>query len=225
MTLVYGPELGLLESAATGETHDEALRKFLRAVDALVFCRVLSVTLTAPPGSPANGALYIPKATATGAWAGKANQLARYSSSAGWEFFAPKAQWRIRCVADGYDYVYSGSAWAVQEKPIAQITGLQAALDAKASAAATFVTEAATARTLAVADAGKIVRCTHADPTTVTLSSAVPYTIGMPFNVRAVGAGGVTLAGDGVTLNGSTALAQNKTATIVMVSATEADIS
>ena len=118
-----------------------------RGVDALLFCRVVSMALTAPPGSPANGALYIPKTGATGAWAGKANQLARYSSSAGWEFFAPKAQWRIRCVADGYDYVYSGSAWAVQEKPIAQITGLQAALDAKARAAATFVTEATTART------------------------------------------------------------------------------
>lgn len=225
MTVIYGPELGLVEGASTGETFDAAFRKFLRGVDALLFCRVVSMALTAPPGSPANGALYVPKTGATGAWAGKANHLARYSSSVGWEFFAPKAQWRILCVADGYDYVYSGSAWAVQEKPIAQITGLQAALDAEANALLTIVTESTTARTLAVADAGSYVRCTHADPSTVTLSSAVAYTAGMQFRVRAAGAGGVTLAGDGVTLNAtSLSLAQGETAHIVMVSATEADV-
>lgn len=234
MTLVYGPEMGLLESAATGETFDDAFRKFLRGVDALVFCRVVSRTLTAPPGSPANGALYIPNTGATGAWSGKANQLARYSSTAGWEFYAPKAQWRIRCVADGYDYVYSGSAWALQEKPMAQITGLQAALDAKAAITAldakadrvaTLVDEATTARTLALADADKIIRCSNAAATTITLSSTVAYTAGMRFRVRAAGAAGVTLAGDGVTLNAaSLALAQHTTADIVMVSATEADV-
>jgi hypothetical protein len=44
---------------------------------------------TAPPGSPSNGDVYIPKATATGAWATHEGDLAVYFD--GWIFISPAA--------------------------------------------------------------------------------------------------------------------------------------
>ena len=48
--------------------------------------------LTAPPGSPAAGDTYIPKATATGAWAGKENNVAIWDGAA-WVFGVPRKGW------------------------------------------------------------------------------------------------------------------------------------
>ena len=67
----------LEESAATTEPQIEH-NKALRYLDALVQCRVKDRDLTAPPGSPAEGDRYLPKAPATGAWAGKENNLAAF---------------------------------------------------------------------------------------------------------------------------------------------------
>jgi hypothetical protein len=48
---------------------------------------VLSTTTTTPPGSPADGATYYVPTGATGAWAGKAGQIATWNAEEGaWEF-------------------------------------------------------------------------------------------------------------------------------------------
>lgn len=64
------PHLGLpyIDAAQAQKhvTHNEALD----LLDAFVELAVESRTLTVPPGSPANGACYIPAAGATGAWIG-----------------------------------------------------------------------------------------------------------------------------------------------------------
>ena len=95
--------------AAQAQKHvvvNEALRK----LDALVQISVASRTTTAPPTSPVNGTRYIVPAAATGAWAGKTNQLAVWQDTA-WVFFAPAAGWTAWVVADSQQVVYNGTTW------------------------------------------------------------------------------------------------------------------
>ena len=64
-------------------THNEALT----LLDALTQLTVESRSLSAPPGSPAEGACYIPAAAATGAWTGWDGQIA--VNDGGWFVIAP----------------------------------------------------------------------------------------------------------------------------------------
>jgi hypothetical protein len=64
-------------------THNEALA----LLDALTQLTVESRTLAVPPGSPAEGACYIPASAATGAWSGWDGQIAVYSD--GWSLIVP----------------------------------------------------------------------------------------------------------------------------------------
>lgn len=87
-------------------THNEAIR----ALDALVQCAVLDRDLTAPPASPADGARYIVAAPATGAWAGKAGQIAAWQDGA-WSFFAPRPGFLAFVADEALLYVYAGGGW------------------------------------------------------------------------------------------------------------------
>jgi len=64
-------------------THNEALV----LLDALTQLAVESRSLTAPPGSPADGACYIPASAATGAWSGWDGKVA--VNNGGWSVIAP----------------------------------------------------------------------------------------------------------------------------------------
>ena len=127
MTLILGPNLGVLLDAATGEAHPNELRKVLRAIDCFVpKLSVKSRATAAQPASPANGDRYILPASATGsAWAGKAAGTVAYyysvgttttagadSPSAGWDFYTPKRNWDAR-VEDESDVAvrFNGTAW------------------------------------------------------------------------------------------------------------------
>ena len=87
----------------------------LNTIDALLQTTVVSMGSNAPPGSPADGALHIVGSSPTGAWAGQANNLARYvAEGAFWQFYAAGDQ--VRIVFNGDDgglYAWSGIAWAV----------------------------------------------------------------------------------------------------------------
>ena len=87
-------------------THNEALVK----LDALIQLSAASQTLTVPPGSPAEGDRYIVAAGATGAWAGKAGNLALWTNGA-WAFYVPRAGWTCYIAATSNLWAYSGSAW------------------------------------------------------------------------------------------------------------------
>jgi hypothetical protein len=119
MAVTNGPNLGLIISAATGDTFDSDFRKLLRALDALLNCSVISRTTTAPPGSPANGDRYIVPAGATGTWAGQTDKIASWTTAdptapAGkWEFWTPKVGFRAYSQADSALYVYDGTSWAL----------------------------------------------------------------------------------------------------------------
>ena len=89
-------------------THNEALR----ALDALVQLMVLDKDLSAPPGSPAEGARYIVGSSPTGAWSGQAGGVGRLPDAA-WAFHPPREGWAgLGHQDEDKLYVWSGTAWA-----------------------------------------------------------------------------------------------------------------
>lgn len=84
-------------------------------LDAFVQATVLSVTTTAPPASPANGAAYIVPSGATGAWASNTNKVAVWTSrgTGQWTIYTPKAGWMVYNQGDGGEYLYNGSSWVL----------------------------------------------------------------------------------------------------------------
>jgi hypothetical protein len=97
-------------------THNEALN----LLDALTQGAVVNATTTAPPGSPTDGQAWIVAAGATGAWAGKAGQIAAWFS--GWRFLVPKEGWRVWDKALDVAWTHNGTAWVVS--PAAQVPTL-----------------------------------------------------------------------------------------------------
>lgn len=118
MSVSNGPNLGLMINALTGDAYDVDFRKFLRAIEVLLQGAVISKTLAAPPGSPANGDRYIVAASPTGAWAGHADAIAVWttdnpaSPSGVWEFYVPKPGWMVANIATSTVQVYFAGAWA-----------------------------------------------------------------------------------------------------------------
>ena len=80
-------------------THNEALQ----TLDALVAAGVEEGPRAAPPPSPTVGACYIVSTTPSGAWAGKPQHLACYTSG-GWRLLPPTEGMNV--------YVTSSSIWA-----------------------------------------------------------------------------------------------------------------
>src|SRR5438105_2070008 len=74
--------------AAQAQKH-VTVNEGLRKLDALVLLAVEDKDLTAPPGSPGDGARYIPKTIASGAWTGKEGYVAHRVDGA-WEFYPPR---------------------------------------------------------------------------------------------------------------------------------------
>lgn len=114
MTITNGGNLGLFENAANGEAHGAALRAFLRGMDFFGEPTVKEIGTNTPPASPANGDAYVVGTSPTGAWAGKANNIARYSTiAAGWEFYAPKQGWKVfdGSSTSGTFYTFNGTTW------------------------------------------------------------------------------------------------------------------
>lgn len=115
MTATTKCALELLASAAANQT---LANTTFAQINQLLMPAVVDKDLTAPPGSPANEALYIVGAAATGVWSGKAGQLAYWlTSTAAWQFIVPRAGFAVR-VLDELDagalprlYSYTGSAW------------------------------------------------------------------------------------------------------------------
>lgn len=87
-------------------THNEAIR----LLDGVVQLSVLDRNLSAPPGSPAEGARYIVASGPTGAWAGWAGSIALWSDGA-WQRLIPKVGWMAWVQDESVAVVWTGSAW------------------------------------------------------------------------------------------------------------------
>jgi len=89
------PNFGIKHSWAVGESYKPEMDANLKKLGALFFCSVKNATTTAQPGSPAEGDRYIVGAGATGAWAGKDNQIAVFANTA-WLFYVAAKGWLVR---------------------------------------------------------------------------------------------------------------------------------
>ena len=108
-------------------THNEALR----LLDVIVQLNVTARNLAVPPAAPAQGDRYIVASPASGAWAGRAGQVAMFENGA-WQFFAPQAGWTAWIVSESVLASYSGSAWLSQADGPMQVgqLGISATPDA-----------------------------------------------------------------------------------------------
>jgi len=120
----------LLELLANSAGNQVNANTTFSVLDQLVMPRVVDKDLSAPPGSPADGSMYIVAGSATGDWSGKEGNLAWWLDSAGvWTFLPPELGMSVR-VLDELDgsglpliYAYSGSAWVQQPSGSGSFTG------------------------------------------------------------------------------------------------------
>lgn len=157
-------------------THNEALEQLEG-----MLIRVLSMTVTAQPGAPAEGDTYLIPAGATGTdWATySAGDIAHYYGGA-WYNYAPTEGLCITNLADGLRYQRTATAWALL------VT------------APRFVTEGKNADfTVTDADRGKIFLIdTSLGPVTATLSPATDNGFVVGFIKETSDANAVTIAAD-----------------------------
>lgn len=103
------PEL-VVGQAGKELTHNQALA----VLDQLAQAVVVDKDLTAPPGSPANGSMYIVAAGATGAWAGQDGKLAYWLTTvASWTFITPADGWCLWVADEAKRYERVSGAWVL----------------------------------------------------------------------------------------------------------------
>ncbi len=103
------PKIGFTYLTEGQGNQETTFNDFLNRMDAMASQEVVDRDLTAPPGSPANGAQYIVGASATGDWASADGQLAAYYD--GWIFIDPPTGTIRWLVDEGKHVRWTGSAW------------------------------------------------------------------------------------------------------------------
>lgn len=93
-------------------THNEALR----ILDAVTQLTVIADDATSPPGTPTEGARYIPDAGAIGDWTGREGEIALFEGG-GWRFFVPRAGWRAYVLNREALVVFDGAEWIDLDSP------------------------------------------------------------------------------------------------------------
>lgn len=239
MTMSFGPNLGLLVDGAAAEQHFANLMAQFRGLDGLIQPHVKDKDLATPPGSPANGDMYIVAASPTGAWASQAGKLARWyvipangsngtSGTSGWQFFTPRKGWFVR-VEDETDsggackrYSYTGTDWVEEVASGGGGGGLTLP---------TVVTESTTSRNASLSDINTYLRFTNVAASTFTIppQSSVAWTANAEIHIRRAAAANLTLTpGSGVTLNapngGTLVMSNAMSVTLKRVASNEWDV-
>ena len=98
-----------LIAASQAQKHVPANESF-KLLDALVHMTAISMTLTDPPGAPAEGDLYIAAATPTGAWAGGALNVFLFTDG-NWLKIVPFEGMLIWAIAESNLFVWDGDSW------------------------------------------------------------------------------------------------------------------
>lgn len=108
-----GPEPGVSYTVRIKDRNDALVRTDanLKRLGATVGLSVKDRDLTTPPASPTDGDRYIVPAAATGAWAGKANQIAVRIEGA-WEFHPPKVGWLCYIEDEAKLSAYKPAGWS-----------------------------------------------------------------------------------------------------------------
>lgn len=157
MTATSKLGLELLQNAAANQTLANAT---FAQLNQLVQPAVLDKDLNTPPASPADEALYIVGPSPTGAWAGKAGQLAYWlNTTSAWQFITPQNGFVVKVLDENKRYEYSGTAWGVApgsgDPPITRLYAQTATdLGATTSPVVTFVYFNPTVNSFGTADIG-----------------------------------------------------------------------
>lgn len=171
--------------------NEDAYNQSLVMIEAHLLQRVLSRSTGAPPGSPANGDLYIvPASGTTGAWVGQEKKLALYYN--GW-IYAPPVEGPVLHVDDETGIYVRYSTTAAAWQSVSPGVGDWGVND-----------QSGTSYQLALSDAWKRVRLANAAAIAVTVpaNATAAFAIGTEIAIVQAGAGAVTLAAaGGVTLN------------------------
>lgn len=132
MTNDSTPRLGLPYLVEAQAAAEDTIDQGLARLDHLVQTAVITRGLTAPPGSPDQGDVYIPAAGATGVWSGHDGKIAAWYGTS-WEITAPWAGFLAYVTDEDAFLRHDGAAWgalgASGGVAIADVAGLSDALD------------------------------------------------------------------------------------------------
>ncbi|WAG76970.1 DUF2793 domain-containing protein [Metapseudomonas furukawaii] len=105
------PNIGLITLSNSQGQYLNANETFA-ILDALLGKVVKDKDLTAPPGAPADGDVYIVGPSATGLWDGHDNAITFWSEDAGeWVFITPREGWKFEPVDEDQVYRFNGTSW------------------------------------------------------------------------------------------------------------------
>lgn len=85
---------------------------------------VVAVGTNTPPGSPVAGQAWVIGTSPTGAWSGKAANVARYYNSS-WVFIPPIEGYRAYDQTGDTTYLYNGSAWVGEASSLPKATAAE----------------------------------------------------------------------------------------------------
>ncbi|WP_439626145.1 DUF2793 domain-containing protein [Shinella sp.] len=95
-------------------THNEAIK----AIDALLHLAVGSRSVASPPGSPAAGDRYIVPVGATGAWTGRARDVAAWQDGV-WTFYTPREGWLAYATDENRMLTFEEGEWGLATVSVA----------------------------------------------------------------------------------------------------------
>jgi hypothetical protein len=100
-----------LELIVPGQAHKEVAHNEALAIpDGCVAPCFEQRALASPPSSPVAGRCYLVAAGASGAWSGRADQLA-IATDGGWRFVVPRTGMRAWIASEDIEAVFRGGAW------------------------------------------------------------------------------------------------------------------
>lgn len=122
--------LAITKLEASQAQKDITVNEALITIDALLNTGVIDRDLTAPPGTPAEGDIYIVAAAASGDWLAKEHHIAHYDNGA-WRFIAPNEGLTMWLKDENTLITYNGSTWgnAVLSLQNLPLLGVNAAAD------------------------------------------------------------------------------------------------
>lgn len=105
------PHVGITLLEQSQAQKEITVNEAFARIDALLNSGVIDRDLAAPPSSPAAGDVYIVAASPTGAWSGKAGQIAYFDQV--WRFVVPRTGILLWVNDESKHVVYNGSIWQI----------------------------------------------------------------------------------------------------------------
>lgn len=121
------PHLNITLVTQSQSQKEVTINLAFQVLEALQNTGIISMALSAPPGSPAEGALYVVKATGSGAWLGQDGNLA-YFINGGWLFITPLNGLTLYDLSQSLLVTYSSGSWISPDSTFA-ILGVNASAD------------------------------------------------------------------------------------------------